>query len=411
VSRRRTDAEQQVAELLRTARESLNLSTAFLSRLDGRTQHLEVVESSVPVLFPEKMRVPQASSLCQAALDGRVPEVMPDLTDVPEAMRLPSAWVPRIRSFVTVPVHLSDGSLYGTFCAAGLSSDRELSARDKALMTVLARAAALVVEPTVVESARREEIEGRLRPVVRAGGPTVVFQPIVTLATGARVGAEALSRFPAEWGKAPDVVFDEAHSVGLGERLELQAVARALKSAAPLGGYVSLNLSPGVLVSDRARRMLRRAPLDRLVLELSEHEAVADYPALRRVLDPLRADGLRLAIDDVGAGFSSLRHIVVTAPDMIKLDRSLVAGVGEDDVLATLARSLVDVAAGLGAVVVAEGIEEPADAQRLGDLGVGYGQGWLFGRPGPAGDLEPLARSVPAPRDARQAELAVDSRP
>jgi EAL domain-containing protein (putative c-di-GMP-specific phosphodiesterase class I) len=411
VSRRRTDAEQQVAELLRTARESLNLSTAFLSRLDGRTQHLEVVESSVPVLFPEKMRVPQASSLCQAALDGRVPEVMPDLTDVPEAMRLPSAWVPRIRSFVTVPVHLSDGSLYGTFCAAGLSSDHELSARDKALMTVLARAAALVIEPTVVEAARREEIEGRLRPVVRAGGPTVVFQPIVALASGARVGAEALSRFPVEWGKAPDVVFDEAHGVGLGGRLELQAVARALTSAAPLGGYVSLNLSPGVLVSDRARRMLRRAPLDRLVLELSEHEAVADYPALRRVLDPLRADGLRLAIDDVGAGFSSLRHIVVTAPDMIKLDRSLVAGVGEDDVLATLARSLVDVAAGLGAVVVAEGIEEPADAERLRDLGVGYGQGWLFGRPGPAGDLEPLARSVPAPRDARQAEMVVDSRP
>lgn len=387
-----------MAELLRTARESLNLSTAFLSRLDGRTQHLEVVETSVPVLFPEKVKVPQASSLCQAALDGRVPDVMPDLAEVPEAMRLPSAWVPRIRSFVTVPVHLSDGTLYGTFCAAGLSSDRELSERDKALMTVLARAAALVIEPTVVEESRREEIADRLRPVMRAGGPTVVFQPIVALATGTRVGAEALSRFPRDWEKAPDVVFAEAHSIGAGERLELQAVSRALKGVGALGGYVSLNLSPGVLMSDRARRILRRAPLDRLVLELSEHEAVADYPRLRSVLDPLRAQGLRLAIDDVGAGFSSLRHIVVTAPDMIKLDRSLVAGVGEDAVLATLAHSLVDLAAGLGAVVVAEGIEEPADAERLLDLGVGYGQGWLFGRPGPAADLLPVTVTVPAPR-------------
>jgi EAL domain-containing protein (putative c-di-GMP-specific phosphodiesterase class I) len=406
VARKRTEAEQQVAELLRTARESLQLSTAFLTRLDGRVQHLEVVETSVPVLFPERARLPQSMSLCQAVLDGRLPAVMPDLTEHPEAMRLPPAWIPRIRSFVTVPVRLSDGSLYGTFCAAGLSSDRELSQRDRALMEVLARAAAVVVEPTVAAEARREEIEGRLRPVMRSGGPRILLQPIVDLASGRRVGAEALSRFPAEWGMPPDAVFAEAHAVGRGDALEVQAVRRALAESAGVPGYVSVNLSPGAVLTERARRVLRRMAADhggRAVLELSEHDAVADYDELRAVLAPLRAAGLRLAVDDVGAGFSSLRHIVVTAPDLIKLDRSLVAGVGEDEVLATLARSLVDLAAGLGAAVVAEGVETPADAERLRQLGVGYGQGWLFGRPVPAGELAAsyptTAAAVPQPRE------------
>jgi EAL domain-containing protein (putative c-di-GMP-specific phosphodiesterase class I) len=394
VSRRRTPVEEQVAELLRTARSSLRLSTAFLSRLDGRMQTLEVVESSVPFLFPEKIKVDQATSLCQAALDGEVPAVLPDLRDVPEAMRRPAAWVPRIRSFVTVPVRLSDGTLYGTLCAAGLSSDRELAERDRALMEVLARAAATVIEPTVAEESRRAEIEARLRPVVRAGGPQIALQPIVDLATRVPVGAEALSRFPPDWQRTPDVVFAEAHGVGLGESLELQAVRRALGTVAAVDGYVSINLSPQTLLTTRAGRLLRRAPLGRLVLELSEHDRVSDYDELNAAVAPLRTGGLRLAIDDVGAGFSSLRHIVVTSPDVIKLDRSLVAGVSTDGVLTTLARSLVDFASGVGASVVAEGIETEADAERLRRLGVGFGQGWLFGRPQPASP-------VPSPPDGR----------
>ena len=158
---------------------------------------------------------------------------MPDVTAFPEAMRLPAARLPRIRSYVSVPVVLSDGSLYGTFCAAGLTTDKELTKRDKALMEVLAHAAAVVIEPGVVERARRDEIEDRLLPVIAAGGPVVVLQPIVELATGDRVGAEALSRFPAEWGKAPDVCFADAHSIGLGDGLELLALERAAEHLRP----------------------------------------------------------------------------------------------------------------------------------------------------------------------------------
>ena len=391
--RKRSAADQQIADLLVTAKKSLDLSVAFLSRLDGTTQHLEVVETSVPVLVQEGARVRQDTSFCQAILDGKLPAVIPDVTRYPEAMKLPSARIPRIRSYVSTPVHLSDGSLYGTFCAFGFRSDKELGKRDEALMKVLASAAAVIVEPEVRDQEQRTEIEGRLDPVVADGGPVVLLQPIVDLATGGRVGAEALSRFPAEWGRTPDVVFAEAHSVGMGHALELQALERAAEHLDRVDGYVAMNVSPATVLTPACGDLLGRLPLERVVLELTEHDEVEDYDVLLATLAPFRAAGLRLAIDDVGAGFSSLRHIVVTSPDVIKLDRSIAAGVAGDHVLATLVGSLVTFAHGSGARVVAEGVETADDAAALRTLGVDYGQGWHFGRPGP-----PEALAVPGPR-------------
>jgi EAL domain-containing protein (putative c-di-GMP-specific phosphodiesterase class I) len=397
VSRRRTSAEEQVAELLRTAKRSLGLPVAFLSRLDGTTQHLEVVESDVPLLFREKVTQVQRTSLCQKVLDGDLPAVMPDVTAEPAAKGLPATRLPHIRSYLTVPVHLSDGSLYGTFCAAGLSRRPDLLARDRTLLDVLARAAALVVEPELRAEQERDAVLERLRPVERAGGPRVLLQPIVDIATGARVGAEALSRFPAEWGLAPDVVFGQAHAVGRGDHLELLALQRAAAHLGTVEGYVSMNVSPATLLTAELQRLLEALPLHRVLLELSEHDAVEDYDALRAVLRPLRQRGMRLAVDDVGAGFSSLRHIVVTEPDVIKLDRSIVDGVAADHVLRSLVRSLVDFSAGLGALVVAEGVEGPADAEVLHDLRVGYGQGWHWGRAVPAELLEDRYAAVLPP--------------
>ncbi len=403
----RTDAEQQIAELLRTAKKSLRLSVAFLSRLDGTTQHLEVVESSVPFLFREGATQVQETTLCQAILDEKLPPVIPNLADFPAAMALPAARLPRIRSYVSVPVTLSDGTVYGTFCAAGLTSDKDLTERDKALMDVLASAASVVIEPEVKEQQRRSEIESRLQPVMVGGGPAIALQPIVDLASGVRVGMEALSRFPVEWERAPDVVFAEAHSVGRGDDLELMALRRAAEHLDRGEGYIAMNVSPGTLMTPQCADLLSQLPVDRVLLELSEHEPVQDYDALAAALAPFRAAGLRLAIDDVGAGFSSLRHIVVSAPDVLKIDRSLVSGVAADPVRTVLIRSLVDFARGLGAQVVAEGVETAEDAAALRALGVDYGQGWYFGRPAvpapsPALVAEPAAAgSVPRPRNGR----------
>ena len=377
--RQRSDEAQQVAGLLRTARRSLGLSLAFLSRMDGTDQHLEVVESALPMVFRDGARQRQETSFCQAIMDGKLPSVMPDVRAFPAAMKLPAARMPRIRSFVSVPVVLSDGTVYGTFCAAGFTADKQLTERDQALMEVLSQAAAAILEPAVRERARHDRIAGRILPLIDDGGPTVLLQPIVDLATRQRVGAEALSRFPREWGQTPDLSFADAHEIGAGDRLEILALRRAADHLSRVGGYVSMNVSPGTLLTPECAALLDRLPLDRVLLELSEHDPVDDYDRLQAVLRPLRAGGMRLAVDDAGAGFSSLRHIVVTAPDVIKLDRSIVTGISDDPVLGVLAHSLVDLAAGMGAQLVAEGVETEADAAALRALGVGLGQGWVFG--------------------------------
>lgn len=387
----RSDTDLKIAELLRTAKDSLGLSLTFLSRLDGTVQHLEVVESSIP-FFHDGQTQPQATSLCQAILDGKLPSVIPNIAKLPEAKRLPAARFPRIRSYVSVPVSLSDGTLYGTFCAAGFTADNDLSKRDRALMEVLASVAATIIEPGIQERHRESVIRDQLKPVIEAGGPHIVYQPIVTLSDGARIGAEALSRFPAEWGKPPDEVFGEATSIGIGIELELQAVRGAVSPLADVTGYLAINFSPQALLDPRCREFLMDLPGERIVLELSEHDRVEDYGALSAALAPLRRNGMRLAIDDVGAGFSSLRHILLTAPDVIKLDRSIVAGVAADPVLRTLVRALVDFGHGANALIVAEGVETGLDAIALRDSGVDYGQGWYFARPGP---LDQLADAYP----------------
>jgi EAL domain-containing protein (putative c-di-GMP-specific phosphodiesterase class I) len=386
VHQERSEAEQQIARLLQSARRKLDLSVAFLSRIDETSRTIQVVDSTLTSL-QDGYSGPRDSGFCLAVVEGRLPQVMPDVRDFPEAMRLHPADLPQMRGHVSVPVVLSDGAVYGTFCAFGLTTDPDASVRDLALMEVLADAAAMVIEPQVRVEQRQALISDRLAPVIAGGGPDVVLQPIIDLGSGTRVGAEALSRFPAQWQHAPDVVFAEAHSIGQGHRLELLALARAAALLDQVSGYVSMNVSPQTLLTPMCGELLATLPLDRVLLELSEHDPVDDYVALGAVLTPLRARGMRLAIDDVGAGFSSLRHIVMAGPDVIKMDRSIVSGVDHDPMLAKLAQSLVDFAHSFDASVIAEGVETAAEHAVLKAIGVDGGQGWLFGRPGPADTL------------------------
>lgn len=377
------EAERQITRLLQSARRKLDLSVAFLSRIDETSRTMEVVDSIVPGIAAGDSG-PRDAGFCLAVVEGRLPRIMPDVRLVPEAVRRHPASLPQIRSHVSVPVVLSDGAVYGTFCVFGLTTEPEVDPTQLGLVEVLAEAAAMVIEPLARAEQCRAEVHGRLAPLMAAGGPTIVVQPIVELAGGTRVGAEALSRFPSEWCRTPDLVFAEAHSVGVGDRLELLAMVRAAALLEQVSGYVSINVSPSTLLAPECAELLDTLPLERVVLELSEHDPVHDYGALSTALVPRRARGMRLAIDDVGAGFSSLRHIVLAAPEIIKLDRSLVSGVDRDPVLAKLTQSMVEFAHSFGAGVVAEGVETAAEYVLLRSLGVDGGQGWLFGRPGPA---------------------------
>lgn len=210
-----------------------------------------------------------------------------------------------------------------------------------------------------------------------------LLQPVVRLHGRDIAGYEALSDLPTRDVEGTGSWFRDAAILGLGEEFELVLLGLALQELAtlPSSAYLSVNVSPRTIVSARLLRLLRGVDLRRIVLELTEHMPVDDYAALNAALQPLRARGLRLAVDDAGAGFSSLHHILLVRPDIVKLDVSLIAGIDADVARRSLVSGLCHFTTEIGADCVAEGVETDAQAATLDDLGVAYGQGWLFGAP------------------------------
>ena len=173
--------------------------------------------------------------------------------------------------------------------------------------------------------------------------------------------------------------------MGLEEALEDRTLRSALTHlpALPEDAYLSLNSSPPCVLDGSVLAAVEDAPLERLVLEVTEHSSIEDYSALAAALAPLRERGMRVAVDDAGAGYASFRHILKLRPDFIKLDRALTRRVDEDDSRRALAAALVTFAGETGSRIIAEGVETEAQRETLADLGVGLMQGYLFGRPGP----------------------------
>jgi EAL domain-containing protein (putative c-di-GMP-specific phosphodiesterase class I) len=260
--------------------------------------------------------------------------------------------------------------------ASGPGSEDVASRAGRFLMSVLNPNEVLAVDA-------RRRVENMLdRPELL----TMVFQPIVDLDAEDRVVAvEALARFNTTPYRAPDLWFIEAHQAGLGVDLELEAVARALtvQRMVPPDVAITVNVGPDTAMSPRLHDAVGGVPPRQVILELTEHTAIGDYPRLMAGLRTLREDGVRLAVDDTGSGYSSLAHILKLAPDFIKLDRDLTTGIDLDPVRRALAAALVTFANDTGALIVAEGIESKDELDVLRDLGVRYGQGYYLGRPAP----------------------------
>jgi len=226
----------------------------------------------------------------------------------------------------------------------------------------------------------REDIEGFIDGELR-----MVFQPILHLQGRQAWAIEALSRFGHGPDAAPTRWFAAAWEVGLGPELELAAVRAATHAVMAYRGdaLLSVNLSPETLLTTDLEPHLGNVPPDRLVIEVTEHAPVEDYEAFRSAVRGLRDRGAKLAIDDAGAGFASLRHILELDPDVIKLDVSITQGIDVDVARQRMAAALISFAAHGGSLLVAEGVETPGHARALRDLGVRLAQGYYLGRPGP----------------------------
>jgi EAL domain-containing protein (putative c-di-GMP-specific phosphodiesterase class I)/DNA-binding NarL/FixJ family response regulator len=261
----------------------------------------------------------------------------------------------------------------------------------------------LGVQRKAAEKTERQEKRIR-RALDEENSFRMVFQPIFSL-SGGMAGAEALARFRGPPKRGAEYWFAEADAVCLRRELELATMKAALSALPdlPAGIYLSFNVSPKTLLSAGFRKLvLECSDPARVVIEVTEHARIDNYERLNAAFDRVRKVGVRLAVDDAGAGFASLRHILRLAPDFIKLDRTLIAGIESDRSRQALAAGLISFAARIDATIIAEGIEEFAEVDMLTSLGVGHGQGFLLARPGPL----PLP-----PADTSGLRLAAHRRP
>ncbi len=238
----------------------------------------------------------------------------------------------------------------------------------------------------VVRVAERARVStDRIEEAIHGDVLQTVFQPIMDLDDGRVRGVEALARFITRPRRSPETWFVEAANHGLLTQLELAAATKAFDhlDRIPEGVYLSVNVSPETLRDPRLMQLLQGVPARRVVLELTERSPIVDYDEARASLAEVREIGCRLAVDDVGSGFSGLGHVVELSPDLLKFDRSLVSGVDSDATKEALIARLTSFAAEVGMETVAEGIETAAELESLRELGVETGQGFLLGRPGP----------------------------
>lgn len=263
-----------------------------------------------------------------------------------------------------------------------------------------------------VHQVELELVRERIEAVIAGRALRTVWQPIYSLSDGHVVGAEALSRFTHRVSQTPDRWFADAADVGLGTELELLALETALAAAGPIPErvYLSVNASPAVVASGQVATALERAAVEpgRIVLELTEHVSIEDYDGLEGPLRDLRDLGVRIAVDDAGAGFASFRHILRLGPDIIKLDQSIVQGVTTNPAQRALATAVALFALEVGEMrVVAEGVESACDLSTVTSLGIDAAQGYHLCRPTAASQVD-WAGTVGDPPARRNGHVAIE---
>lgn len=212
------------------------------------------------------------------------------------------------------------------------------------------------------------------------------FQPIVDLRYGFVAGYEALVRFHGFPQTTPEDWLREATKCGLRFEFETALLRLGLKacSALPQNSFLTLNASPQFILSHQFKQMLQSTEnLDRVILEITENDAVADYRTMLERVQMIRKLGGLVAIDDAGSGYASLKHVVELHPDFVKIDRSFVSGCDNEPAKSALIEMMGHTVGRLNAWIIAEGIETQEEFEEILRLGVPLGQGYYLGHPTP----------------------------
>ncbi|MEM6386673.1 MAG: EAL domain-containing protein [Pseudomonadota bacterium] len=375
---------QVVTRALQRLREHLGLDIAYIGELEGNELIVRAVcAPDLDMDLPEPLILPRDHSFCHFMQSGQIPQIVHDSATNPITVDLPSRHAFNIQSYIGVPLQREDGSNYGTICCIGHEANTSLNERDLRSIKLFAEIIIGQIDGELEDRRVAEERFNRIRSTIDTRAFSMRFQPLVSLHGDGIKGFEALCRFDETPYRTPDLWFGEAALAGLGVEMELVAVKDALRAlnVIPSHQSITLNVSPDCLMSEGLSDVLFDVQAERVILEITEHAEVANYAGLSKHIERYKSQGVSLAVDDAGAGYSSLSHIVRLKPDIIKLDMSLTRDVDKDPIRQALASALVFFATGAKADIVAEGIETAGEARTLTDLGVTYGQGFHFSKP------------------------------
>jgi EAL domain-containing protein (putative c-di-GMP-specific phosphodiesterase class I) len=399
-----------VEAILQSVRTHLGMDVAFVAEFGESDRLIRHTDAAGRNPLKAGDRIALEIGYCQRVVDGRLPELIVDATTLPAAAALPETHAIPIGSHLSVPIRLRDGRLYGTFCCFSFVADPSLTDRDLRVMHAFAE---VMSDQISRERQASSDQALRVQQIMRAiedGEPAIVYQPIYNLNTKRVTAVECLSRFRSSPHRSPDIWFDDAMRVGLGPTLEAAAIKAALRSLERVPAHIdmTINLSPDSISTGMLGSLFGGVDVQRVILEITEHAAVFDYDRLLAELAPLRAMGLRVAIDDAGAGYSGLRHILAVEPDLVKLDISLTRGIDQDRKRRALASALIAFAREINVGMIAEGVETGAELKTLTELGVGQAQGFFLGRPMPLEDFIRLSKRD-LPPQTEESDVTSDS--
>ena len=380
-----SEITSNLSYILSVIRKHLDMDVAFISEITDDMRKIEIVDTAYPdsPLNPGHAD-PTEHTYCQRIIEGELNEVIQDTSKNHITKVMPITEELQIGSYLGAPIVLNDGEVYGTFCCFSHTPNDSLNERDLALMKIFADIAARHIDKQLHKNQEDNQIKKRITEVLNNHEVKTVFQPVFHVDQQKVIGYECLSRFTSTPYLTPDIWFQQAESVGLGEELEIMAIEAAIDKMSAFSNDTSfsLNISPEYVINGAVERALTQHILDKkIVLEVTEHAQITDYRAFRNAVESLRNQGVRLAIDDVGAGYSNFQHILELGADIIKLDISLIRNIDTDTSRKALTAALIAYAKETACEVLAEGVETEEEFHELVRLGINKIQGYFISQP------------------------------
>jgi EAL domain-containing protein (putative c-di-GMP-specific phosphodiesterase class I) len=365
-----------------TLRRHLGMDVAYVGEFTADTRIVRWTSPEGLDSLRVGRRDPVEETLCHAVLTGKVPAYTNDARKLGDVHRLTAVPGLSVGSYISVPIVLPGGELFGAFTGLSSEPSASLNKRDLALAQEAAAVAGRRVWRRRETDAESTRFLADVSELIEKKAVDLAWQPIVTADDGLPFGAEALARFPSFPEHGPGQLLMRARRSAPHltlDHLVLERILDAVGSRSP-DRICFVNVWPDLLLDTSFLEVLTRAPR-KIVVELVEDEANVEAHVLRAAAERLKSIGHAVALDDIGAGMSNLTRLVEVRPDYLKLDRSIVSGLDRDAGRRSLVEAFVQFSGIVGGTVVAEGVERQEEWAVLQSLGVPLAQGFLFGRP------------------------------